>query len=70
MKTILNIILNGFKFPAMSVDIKEILTIYYLPILILVGLCILGAVYGVFLAILERTNPKAFEKIMNWMKKI
>lgn len=70
MKTTLNLILIGLHLPTMSEDLKNILTIYYLPILILVGICILGLIFGVFLFILEKVNPKAFKKVMDTMKKI
>lgn len=66
----MNLILIGLHLPTMSEDLKNILTIYYLPILILVGICVLGLIYGVFLFILEKVNPKAFKKVMDTMKKI
>lgn len=70
MKTTINMILIGLHFPTMSEDLKNILTIYYLPILILVGICVLGLVYGLFLFFLEKVNPKAFKKVIDTMKKI
>ena len=70
MKTTLNLIPIGLHLPTMSEDLKNILTIYYLPILILVGICVLGLIYGLFLFILEKVNPKAFKKVMDTMKKI
>ena len=70
MNAIYNIILAGIKLPTVSEDLKQILTIYYLPVLILIGIALLGLVYGIFLVILERVNPKAFKKVMNFMSKI